>query len=194
MNVPRREAPRRALRRDRCAPSSTSPPTTSSTAPRAPYREDDLPNPRSVYAITKLAGEHAALAYCQRALVVRTAGLYGLAGSARRRAATSSRGWLARARETGEHLRMVADQRLSPTFTADLATALVDGGRRRRDRTHAPDERRRLLVARVHRGDRRADRRIDVEVEPVDTTIPPGGADRPLNGVLAPAAARTSSD
>ena len=46
-----------------------------------PYGEDDLPAPRSVYAITKLAGEHAALAYGSGSLVVRAAGLYGLHGS-----------------------------------------------------------------------------------------------------------------
>ena len=36
----------------------------------------------SIYALTKLAGEHAALAYAPDALVVRGAGLYGLHGSA----------------------------------------------------------------------------------------------------------------
>ena len=33
-----------------------------------PYGEDDVPAPRSVYSITKLAGEHAALAYGSRPL------------------------------------------------------------------------------------------------------------------------------
>src|SRR5215213_7818064 len=47
-----------------------------------PYAEHDLPSPRSVYALTKLAGEHAALAYGRDVLVVRSAGLYGFAGNA----------------------------------------------------------------------------------------------------------------
>ena len=38
-----------------------------------PYRESDRPNPRSAYAISKLAGEHAALSYAPGALVVRSA-------------------------------------------------------------------------------------------------------------------------
>ena len=42
-----------------------------------PYTEGDVPSPRSIYAISKLAGEHCALAYCDDALVVRTSGLYG---------------------------------------------------------------------------------------------------------------------
>src|SRR6185436_15325090 len=73
-----------------------------------PYAEDDVPAPRSVYALTKLAGEHAALAYGARPLVVRTAGLYGLNGSASKGGNFVQR-MLARAREHGG-LKMVADQ------------------------------------------------------------------------------------
>ena len=91
------------------------------TAPE-PYREDDRPNPRSVYAISKLAGEHAALAYAPGALVVRGAGLYGLHGSASKGGNFVTR-MVERAREQGE-LKMVADQRLAPTFTADLAAGV----------------------------------------------------------------------
>jgi dTDP-4-dehydrorhamnose reductase len=65
-----------------------------------PYGEDDLPAPRSVYALTKLAGEHAALAYGDGALVVRTAGLYGLHGSASKGGNFVQR-MLARAADTG---------------------------------------------------------------------------------------------
>lgn len=147
-----------------------------------PYAEEDLPAPRSVYAITKLAGEHAALAYGRAPLVVRTAGLYGLHGSASKGGNFVQR-MTARAREEGS-LRVVDDQRLQPTFTRDLATAVVDaveravtgvvhltaqGGCSWHEFTVAILE---------HAG-------IEVPVEPVHTTIAPGGADRPLNGVLA---------
>jgi dTDP-4-dehydrorhamnose reductase len=149
-----------------------------------PYSEDDLPSPRSVYALTKLAGEYAALAYGDGALVVRSSGLYGFAGNASKGGNFVQR-MLGRARETGA-LKMVADQRLQPTFTADLAAALVDAVRR--------DEGGLLHVTNSgacswyeftqaileNAG-------LDVPVEPVQTTIPPGGVDRPLNGVLASA-------
>src|SRR3954452_873526 len=89
-----------------------------------PYGEDDVPAPRSIYALTKLAGEYAALAYGDDALVVRGAGLYGMHGSASKGGNFVTR-MVGRAREQGA-LKMVADQRLQPTFTADLAAALLD--------------------------------------------------------------------
>jgi dTDP-4-dehydrorhamnose reductase len=147
---------------------------------REPYGEHDLPSPRSVYAISKLAGEHAALAYAPGALVVRGAGLYGLHGSASKGGNFVER-MLARAREQGE-IRMVADQRLQPTFTADLAGAIlaaVDAGAAGVLHLTAADEcswfeftEAILEVAGA-----------ECSLEPVETS--PGGVDRPLNGVLA---------
>jgi len=147
-----------------------------------PYGEDDLPSPRSIYALTKLAGEHVALAYGPDALVVRTAGLYGLAGSASKGGNFVQR-MTSRARETGS-LKMVADQRLQPTYTRDLAEALVDAvGRDASGVVHLTaggecswfDFTAAIMEIAG----------IDVPIEPVETTIPPGGVDRPLNGVLA---------
>jgi len=147
-----------------------------------PYGEEDLPMPRSIYALTKLAGEHAALAYGRDALVVRTAGLYGLAGNASKGGNFVQR-MLARARETGE-VRMVADQRLQPTFTADLAPALVE----------AVLGDARGLVHLTNSGECSwlefteailENAGLDVAVEPVESVVAPGGVDRPLNGVLA---------
>ena len=122
-----------------------------------PYDEDALPNPRSIYAISKLAGEHAALAYAPGALVVRTAGLYGLHGSASKGGNFVTR-MIARASEQGA-LKVVADQRLTPTFTADLAAGILAARRRRRHGHAAPDQLRRDELARVHRGDHGAGRR-----------------------------------
>jgi dTDP-4-dehydrorhamnose reductase len=146
-----------------------------------PYDENALPNPRSVYAISKLAGEHAALAYAPGSLVVRTAGLYGLHGSASKGGNFVTR-MIARAREQGT-LTVVSDQLLTPTFTADLAAgilAAVEAG----------------ITGPLHLtnsgftswcGFTEAIMElagIEVPVEAVSTTIAPGAADRPLNGVL----------
>jgi dTDP-4-dehydrorhamnose reductase len=147
-----------------------------------PYGEDDVPAPRSLYAITKLAGEHAALAYGASALVVRTAGLYGLHGSTSKGGNFVQR-MMARARSDGA-LRMVADQRVQPTFTADLAGAMVEAVLRGADgvlHVTAPDacswfDFTQAIMDLAG---------IVAEVEPVATTVPPGGVDRPLNGILA---------
>jgi len=146
-----------------------------------PYDESDLPNPRSIYAISKLAGEHAALAYAPRALVVRTAGLYGLHGSVSKGGNFVTR-MIARAREQGA-LKVVADQQLTPTFTADLASgilAAVDAGvtgtlhvtNSGATSWHGFTEAIMELAG------------VEVPVEEGITTIAPGAADRPLNGVL----------
>jgi dTDP-4-dehydrorhamnose reductase len=151
-----------------------------------PYREDDVPSPRSVYAISKLAGEYAALAYAPEALVVRGAGLYGLHGSASKGGNFVTR-MLARAREQGE-LRMVADQRLSPTFTPDLAAALIEAVTE--DATGLLHLTASGACSWFEFTEAIVDiAGVEVPVEPVGTKIAPGGVDRPLNGVLARPAA-----
>jgi dTDP-4-dehydrorhamnose reductase len=88
----------------------------------APYTEADTPHPINVYGISKLAGEYLVQATCPRWLIVRTASLFGKAGS-------SGKGGnfvetiLAKAR-VGEPLRLVNDIRMSPTYTRDAAQAL----------------------------------------------------------------------
>ena len=147
-----------------------------------PYTEDDLPAPRSVYALTKLAGEYAALAYGPSALVVRSSGLYGFAGNASKGGNFVQR-MLTRGRATGQ-LRMVADQRLQPTFTADLADALVDAVRRdAHGLVHLTNsgacswfEFTQAIVENAGLG---------IPIESTETVIEAGGVDRPLNGVLA---------
>jgi dTDP-4-dehydrorhamnose reductase len=91
-----------------------------------PRREDDATEPVTAYGRSKLAGEHAAREANPHHLVVRTAWLYGAGG--RNFVDTI----LARAR-AGEPLRVVDDQRGSPTMSADLAAALatlMDSGER----------------------------------------------------------------
>jgi dTDP-4-dehydrorhamnose reductase len=149
-----------------------------------PYAEQDLPEPRSAYAVSKLAGEHAALAYAPRALVVRTAGLYGLHGS-RSKGGNFVTRIVERARR-GEPLGVVSDQRLSPTFTADLAVALVEAvelgaaGLFHLTSAGACSWHEFSCAIMEEAG-------LDVTVEPVATGG--GGAPRPRNGVLARPAA-----
>jgi dTDP-4-dehydrorhamnose reductase len=152
----------------------------------APYDEGELPNPRSIYAISKLAGEFAALSYAPDALVVRTAGLYGLHGSVSKGGNFVTR-MIARAKEHAA-LTVVADQRLTPTFTADLAAGLItalDAGmvgvqhltNAGETSWHGFTETFLRLAG------------IDVPVEAGTTVIAPGAADRPLNGVLTSSSA-----
>ena len=150
---------------------------TSSSA----YDEESTPNPRSIYAISKLAGEHTALAYAPDALVVRTAGLYGLHGSASKGGNFVVR-MIARAREQGS-LKVVADQHLTPTFTADLAAAILDAvGAGLTGTLHLTNS-----GATSWHGFTEAIMElagVDVPVDATDTVRAPGAADRPLNGVL----------
>ena len=83
-----------------------------------PRREHDPIGPLGVYGRSKLAGERGAREVNARHIIVRTSWLYGSGG--RNFVDTI----LARAR-AGEPLRVVNDQRGSPTWTADLAAGLV---------------------------------------------------------------------
>ncbi len=84
-----------------------------------PYEVDAPTGPRTAYGRTKLAGERAVLAADPSAVVVRTAWVYTGAGSDF--VATMLR--LERERET---VAVVADQIGSPTYSADLADALLE--------------------------------------------------------------------
>ncbi len=85
---------------------------------QAPYRETDTPHPINVYGCSKLEGERQSLACCSDALVVRTAWLYGAKG---RNFVTS----IMRLAHEQSELRVVADQRGSPTHAKDLALVLA---------------------------------------------------------------------
>jgi dTDP-4-dehydrorhamnose reductase len=87
-----------------------------------PYGTDDEPRPINAYGASKLAGERAVASVNPRHLIVRTAWLFGPGGAnfvtkilaAARRAATE-----------GEWLRLVDDEWGNPTWTPDLASAVV---------------------------------------------------------------------
>ncbi len=78
------------------------------------YREEDAPNPLSVYGKSKLMGESSVRATSPNHLILRTSWLFGCHGKNFIRTIVS----LA---QEGKPLRVVDDQRGSPTFTRDLA-------------------------------------------------------------------------
>ncbi|HXS81348.1 MAG TPA: dTDP-4-dehydrorhamnose reductase [Methylomirabilota bacterium] len=84
-----------------------------------PRRESDAVGPVSAYGRSKLAGEEAVHAANPRHLIVRTAWLYGRGG----------KNFVDTIREralAGTALSVVDDQHGSPTWTVDLAAALVE--------------------------------------------------------------------
>ena len=88
-----------------------------------PYEVDDEPAPRTAYGRTKLAGERAVRELLpDAAYVVRTAWVYGASGA-------NFVKTMARLESTHDTVRVVADQRGSPTWSVDLARALVELGR-----------------------------------------------------------------
>jgi dTDP-4-dehydrorhamnose reductase len=90
---------------------------------RLPLTEDDAPGPVSVYGLSKLAGEYLVRSTCPRHLVVRTCGLYGVWGSGGKGGNFVET--VLRVAGQGKPLRVVNDQRCTPTYTADLAEAVA---------------------------------------------------------------------
>lgn len=88
-----------------------------------PRSEEDLPQPLNVYGVSKLAGEAMLALTWHRNFVVRTCGLYGLAGS-KGKGGNFVETMLKKSSQ-GEAIRVVNDQVLTPTYTRDLASAVV---------------------------------------------------------------------
>ncbi|MBC8235355.1 dTDP-4-dehydrorhamnose reductase [bacterium] len=87
-----------------------------------PYTELDTPNPINVYGVSKLAGEHFVKYILDKYFLIRTSGLFGVAGS-------SGKGGnfielMLRLADERDEIRVVDDQTLSPTSTVDLANKI----------------------------------------------------------------------
>jgi dTDP-4-dehydrorhamnose reductase len=152
-----------------------------------PYVEWDEPNPMSVYGRSKLAGEREASGQLPGGAVVRTSWVCGAHGSNMVKT-------ILRLAEAPGTLRFVDDQRGCPTFTEDLAAALIRLAVSRRPGVfHVTNAgpttwygfARDVLAAAGHDPDR---------VEPIHTVDldPPRPAPRPANSVLDNAALRMS--
>ena len=84
-----------------------------------PYRETDPTRPTGAYGRTKRDGEERVLKAGGRAIILRTAWVYSDTGKNFVRTMLSAGARLPK-------LRVVADQKGSPTAAADLATAILD--------------------------------------------------------------------
>ncbi|MEW5864655.1 MAG: dTDP-4-dehydrorhamnose reductase [Pseudomonadota bacterium] len=155
---------------------------------RAPYVEDDPPNPLNVYGRTKLAGEQALRASGARHLILRTSWVY----------APHGRNFLlaiARRARAGEPLRVVDDQTGVPTSAAFLAEAsvrILAAAERAEGLYHlAPAGSTtwcgfaRAIVARLG---------LEVAVTPISTAEYPAAARRPAYSVLDSSRARAAFD
>jgi len=91
---------------------------------RSPYAEDDPPGPVNVYGTSKLAGEYLLRSCCSKQFVIRTCGLYGV-GDRGGKGGNFVETML-RLAQAGRPLRVVADQVCTPTYTSDLANAVVE--------------------------------------------------------------------
>ncbi|MBN9519815.1 dTDP-4-dehydrorhamnose reductase [bacterium] len=88
-----------------------------------PFTEDDVPGPVSAYGLSKLVGEYATRAASPGHLVVRTCGLYGVWGSGGKGGNFVET--MLRVAAQGKPLRVVNDQRCTPSYTADVAEAIA---------------------------------------------------------------------
>lgn len=84
-----------------------------------PYTEFNTPIPLSIYGKSKLAGENFVRHLCRKHFIVRSSGLFGVAGA-------SGKGGnfvetILKLAQEREELKVVDDQVISPTYTRDLA-------------------------------------------------------------------------
>jgi len=84
-----------------------------------PYTEFDTPVPLNLYGKSKLAGENLVRHLCAKHFIIRSSGLFGIAGA-------SGKGGnfvetILRLAKERDEVRVVNDQVFSPTYTRDLA-------------------------------------------------------------------------
>jgi len=92
-----------------------------------PYLEDDVPNPRGVYALTKHMGEQAVRALANVWTIARTAVVYGWPPAGR----PNFGSWMLEALRAGETVRLFEDQFVSPSLADSVAEQLAELAERR---------------------------------------------------------------
>ena len=83
-----------------------------------PYLESDKPEPKSVYGVTKLAGEQATREAYPQTIILRTAWVYAREGA-------NFMNTMLRVAKEKDRLSVVNDQIGSPTLASDLARATI---------------------------------------------------------------------
>jgi dTDP-4-dehydrorhamnose reductase len=89
-----------------------------------PYTEQDPTHPLGAYAVSKLAGELYAQAYLDRAVIVRTSGVFG--PGALRTARGNFVELMLRLAQSAQPIRVVSDHVASPTYAPLLAARTID--------------------------------------------------------------------
>jgi dTDP-4-dehydrorhamnose reductase len=89
-----------------------------------PFTETDAPGPVSMYGVSKLSGEYLVRSHCERHLVLRVCGLYGLWGSGGKGGNFVET--MLRVANAGKPLRVVNDQRCTPSYCVDVADTTVN--------------------------------------------------------------------
>ena len=88
-----------------------------------PYEEGDTPTPVSVFGVSKVAGEQLLRAVWPRHFIIRTSGLYGLAGSRIKRGNFVET--MIRLGQQNGQVRVVNDLRMAQTSTKNLARQIL---------------------------------------------------------------------
>lgn len=149
------------------------------------YAETDATAPLGVYGASKLAGEGEVLARAKRAVILRTAWVFGLEGA-------NFVKTMLRLGNERDILRVVNDQRGAPTFADDLAEVIIAVATRFAAGEGAPgvfhltgggaatwfEFARAIFDRGYERGGPRPD------IEPIETADYPTPAKRPANSVL----------
>lgn len=87
-----------------------------------PYTENDPAYPINIYGVSKLSGELMVKSYSSMHYILRSSGLYGIAGSSEKGGNFVES--IINLAEEGKPLKVVEDQILTPTFTKDLSAAI----------------------------------------------------------------------
>jgi dTDP-4-dehydrorhamnose reductase len=94
-------------------------------AKRSPYTEEDHPQPLNVYGNTKLSGEHFVRSINPRHFVVRVSAIYG-ENPCRAKGGLNFVELMLKLSREREELRVVDDEFVTPTPTAQIARQLVE--------------------------------------------------------------------